>query len=134
MEPIKLNVWGEGSTKEEPDQSEGGFDSTIIGVPEAFFVQHEGKKTLNVRVAGAMLRKFAEQQAKNLGRELHHAEFVVTNDPKEIKTRGLEHDCVTCRHGVDQALARLREEPQEPLIVGTLYWKPSKKKAKKRGS
>ncbi len=69
-----------------------------------------------------MLRHLSEQGAAAVGEALHHGEWVITDDPDEVRTRGLAHDCPDCRDGVDRALAYLRDNPGKELMVGTLHW------------
>lgn len=46
--------------------------------------------------------------------------FTVTTDTAIVRKYGEAHDCATCRAGTDQAIARLRERPDDPLVVGIL--------------
>jgi hypothetical protein len=64
----------------------------------------------------------SERLAANIGERLHHADWTVTGDPGQVRTLGLMHDCASCRAGVDQALAFLRENPGGEVAVGQLWW------------
>lgn len=115
-EPLKLNIW----TRAEGEPV--GFDSTIITVPGRWYVSLNGQRTFLTQLAGRDLRQVSERQATNLGETLHHAEWTVTDDPERVRTLGLMHDCLTCRAGVDQALAYLAETPGSEVAVGQLWW------------
>ena len=99
-----------------------GFDSTIIKVPERWHVTVNGKPVFLAQLAGRELRTGSEGIAAGMGEKLHHAEWTITSDPAEVRTLGLMHDCATCRAGVDQALAFLRDNPGGELAVGQLWW------------
>lgn len=104
------------------DQPVAGCDSIIASMPDGLYVTVEGKKALAVQMLGRWLRMLAERSVESIGERLHHAEFVITGDPEVVRTRGLAHDCVECRAGVDKALAALAENPQMEMAVGTLFW------------
>lgn len=118
-----LTIQTDASLRGDPaDTSEDGWDTTIFRVPDAAFLTIDGVETINATRLAATLRTISSLQAKDLGRRLHHAEFVVTSDPEEVKARGQGHDCPSCRQGVKSALAELSERPDTKLAVGTLYW------------
>lgn len=98
-----------------------GYDSAIIKVPAAWYVTLCGERVLSAR-AGRELRAGSERIAAGMGEKLHHAEWTITSDPAEVRTLGLMHDCATCRAGVDQATAFLRENPDGEVAVGQLWW------------
>lgn len=71
--------------------------------------------------------KIGEHSAVSLGTHLHHADFVITNNPATVRKRGISPDhpnCLTCLAGREQALAALAENPDITLAVGQLYWSP----------
>jgi hypothetical protein len=115
---VQLNVIGD--SRGEPT----GYDAAIAKVPDGVYVTIDGQRVLNAKVAARALREIAELSAARLGERLHHAEWTLTSDPEQVRTLGLMHDCATCRAGVDQATAYLRETPGGEVAVGQLWWAP----------
>jgi hypothetical protein len=99
-----------------------GVDTIIAEMREEFYVEIGGERTLLMRPFARSLRALAEEQARSLGEDLHHAEFVITTSPATVQARGALHDCDACRAGVRRALRTLRENPGTELLVGALYW------------
>lgn len=100
-----------------------GVDSAIIVVPRSrWYLAVAGEPGLVVQVAEAELRQLSHQFADQIGENLHHASWTLTSDPEQVTTLGLVHDCASCRAGVDQALAILRDRPDTELAVGQLWW------------
>lgn len=105
------------------DHEIGGTDTTILALPEGFYVELEKHgRALLVQPLSRFLSSLANKQAADLGERLHHAEFVLTNDPSVIESRGSVHDCEECRAGVKRALRFLKEHPEHEMIVGQLFW------------
>lgn len=101
-----------------------GADSCIATVPPGLYVKVDnGPPALDVRRLGRSLRRLSEEMAGNIGEELHHADWVITQDPKVVEEVGMHGrpGCGKCRSGVDQALALLAHR-KEDLLVGALYW------------
>lgn len=101
-----------------------GADSCIATVPPGVYTRlGDGPPALNVPVLGRVLRRLSEEMAGNIGETLHHAEWVITDDPKVVEEVGMHGrpDCGKCRSSVDQALAMLADRREE-LLVGALYW------------
>lgn len=100
-----------------------GYDSMIVKVPKHIYRSEPGGGRVTdeheVLMAAAM---FTYKACKSLGETLHHADWWVTGDAAMIQEKGLMHDCVSCRAGVDQALALLRDNPDAEFMVGCLYW------------
>jgi hypothetical protein len=113
---LKLSVTG--SAEGEP----AGYDSTIIKVPAHWYATIGGERVFLATPVGRELRKGSAGIAAGMGERLHHVEWTITGDPDEVSTLGLMHDCPTCRAGVDQALAFLRENPGGEVAVGQLWW------------
>lgn len=99
-----------------------GFDSAIIIVPARWYATVDGDRAFIAQLAGRDLRERSERIASDMGEQLHHAEWTITSDPAEVRTLGQMHDCATCRAGVDQALAYLRDNPDGEVAVGQLWW------------
>ncbi len=104
------------------NEEEGNFDTTCFSLPKNCFAS-DGI-TIVVPAVNKLIRLFFDQITVSMLRHIHHAEFVFTNDPEELKTRGLKHDCHRCRSQLDQALAYLAEKPNEQLAVGTVWYVP----------
>lgn len=98
-----------------------GGDVAILPVPD--FLADEATGALNARIAGAFLRTLSHQQATDLGRILHHAEWEFSQDPEFIRTSALAHDCEECRAGAARALAWLTANPGQDMLVGRLWWR-----------
>lgn len=113
---LKLCVMG--ADRGEP----AGYDSAITRIPGRWYVTVNGKPAFLAQLAGRDLRNLSERLAADIGEELHHAEWTITGDPEQVSTLGLLHDCATCRAGVDQALAFLRDTPGGEVAVGQLWW------------
>ena len=116
MSPLKLSV------RTEAEGDPAGFDSAITSVPKRWYVTVDGKRAFLAQLAGGDLRGISERLAADIGEKLHHAEWVITGDPAEVRTLGLMHNCASCRAGVDQGLTFLREHPDGELAVGQLWW------------
>ena len=114
--PLKLRVMTRAEGKP------GGFDSAIIKVPERWYLTVGGERALVAQLAGRDLRAVSEKCAAGIGEILHHAEWTITDDPAQVRTLGLMHDCASCRAGVDQAVAMLRDHPGSEVAVGQLWW------------
>jgi hypothetical protein len=97
-------------------------DTLIVAMPEDFYIDVQGERTLLIQPFTRALRRLMEQQAENLGEQLHHAELWITTSPSVVWAKGSMHDCDACRAGVRRALRELREKPDRELIVGVLYW------------
>jgi hypothetical protein len=69
-----------------------------------------------------VLRQVSEMLAASIRETLHHAEWRITADPDVVRRYGDGDRCPTCLAGLDQALARLVEHPDDELLVGTLHW------------
>lgn len=95
-----------------------GFDSCIVVAPDWL----DSSPALNVPRMERYFLHLSQYGADAVGETLHHADWDVTADPALVQTKGLTHDCMRCRAGVDQALAYLREHPGRKVLVGMLYW------------
>lgn len=113
---LKINI----RTRAEGDPA--GFDSAIISVPARWYVTVDGKRAFLANLAGRDLRVISEQMAADINEKLHSAVWTITSDPAEVRTLGMMHDCATCRAGVVQALAVLRDHPDREVAVGQLWW------------
>ena len=50
-------------------------------------------------------------------------EWLITSDWQDVERSQPAHDCPTCRAGNDQAIAFLKEHPDQRLALGNLrYW------------
>lgn len=98
-----------------------GMDTTIFVLPKAMML--EGVIVMNW--VGQLARALSEKQAADLGEVVHHADFVVTTDPSVVQARGIMHDCDACRDALRKAHRTLRETPDWPLVIGSLYWSES---------
>ena len=117
--PLKLRIPG------DPGRADGeptGFDSAITTVPGRWYVTINGEQAFVAQLAIRDLRVTSDALAAGLGERLHHAVWTITGDPAQVRTLGLMHDCGSCRAGVDQALAFLRDNPDGELAVGQLWW------------
>jgi hypothetical protein len=99
-----------------------GDDTTILAVPEDFYIPVEGSSALDVVGLSRFLRRLCEAQAAELGEELHHADFLITTDPAVVQENGITHDCDRCRTSLAEALAFLAAHPNTELLVGQLFW------------
>lgn len=66
-----------------------------------------------------------EELAQNLGTHLHHGDFIVTTDIPTVRAWGVmdEHrGCPECAADIDRVVARLTERPDDPVLIGQLYW------------
>jgi hypothetical protein len=124
---LKLNIM----TRAEGEPA--GFDSACIKVPARWYVTVDGERAFVAQLAGGELRHVSERLAASIGERLHHAEWTITDDPDEVRTLGLMHDCAACRAGVDQALAFLRDNPDGEVAVGQLWWARPVKATGRRG-
>lgn len=114
--PLKLHV----TTRAGGEPA--GFDSAIVSVPRKWYITLNGERVFLAQLAGRDLRAVSEGCAASIGEILHHAEWTITGDPAQVTTLGLMHDCGSCRAGVDQATAFLRDHPGGEVAVGQLWW------------
>jgi len=99
-------------------------ESCIVSVPPGLYVHVAGgPPAVNVAALGKLIREVSEACTASVRSVLHHADWVITSDPAVVEERGMHGNpgCVTCRAGVDQALAHLADQRRE-LLVGVLYW------------
>jgi hypothetical protein len=107
----------------EYDDDDG--DTVIAVMPDDFYVEVEGKRSVMFQPLARALREIGESSAEGLGRRLHHGEFWITTNPDTVREKGLMHtDCEECHVGVIRALAGLAAHPDRELIVGRLFWQP----------
>ncbi len=103
-----------------------GKDSLIAKMPTGLYVRvDDGPPALLIQKLAVMLRQLSMNAATLMGTRLHHADWVITTDPKVVEELGMHGDpsCASCRAGVDAALVALMEsEGKEELLVGTLHW------------
>jgi hypothetical protein len=114
--PVRLNI----VTRERGKPT--GFDTAIITIPGRWYVDLGAERALVAGLAALELREISGQLAGSMGARLHHAQWTLTGDPELVKSLGAAHDCVTCRAGMDQALAYLRGHPDREVAVGHLWW------------
>lgn len=125
---------------ELPIPTPKGFDTVIAArneewvdfLPEGLVVVILGERSAVIEestldpdrlMRAAIVMRLLIKESQRLGgirESVRCAWFTVTTDPEVVQRIGSAHDCATCRAGTDQALAQLREHPQEPLIVGVL--------------
>lgn len=113
-----LTILGSGVKMRQP---ETGFDTVILIVPEELATAPPETPGANPHL-GIYLAGVAEEQAMRMRESLRMSGWWITRDPEVVKQRGLAHDCTTCRAGVDQALAHMREHPDAVMAVGQLSW------------
>jgi hypothetical protein len=116
-----------------------GSDSCIATVPDGLYVRvGGGPPALDVRALGRLLRGLSEQGAAGCGEVLHHADWVITDDPAVVEEQGMHGrpDCERRRVGVDQALAYLaaEERGRRKVLVGVLYWAEQAESAGRGGA
>lgn len=100
-----------------------GHDSCIVAVPDELYTQLDGPAVLEVTRLGIELRRLSEDQARNIGQLLHHADWVITADPAVVERLGMtEADCDRCRTSVEKTLAFLAEHEGREVLIGMLYW------------
>jgi hypothetical protein len=98
---------------------EDGYDSMLLPVPPFWYATPD---TLLAQVAGRDLRHLSEYGATMVGEKLHHADWVLTDDPEQVTAIGMTHDCDRCRTGTARAVAWLAENPGGKIAAGLLYW------------
>lgn len=100
---------------------ETGYDTVIALVPPAQVAPRPASPGMDPRIQ-VMASHLARAQAAEMGEGLRESYWWITRDPEVVAQRGLVHDCPTCRAGVDQALAHMREHPDAVTAVGLLSW------------
>lgn len=101
------------------DDFMNAFDCSIILVPPTAW--QDG--ALMLPIAGKALIRASQLAAEEIGERLHHAEWTVTNKTDDVRTAGEEHKCPTCIAAMDQALAFLRDRPDQVVACGKLWWR-----------
>lgn len=69
-----------------------------------------------------------ERAARDLGTRLHHGDFIATTSIETVQEFGImpDHvDCEGCIEGVEVTCAHLELHPDQPVIVGQLWWSPN---------
>lgn len=102
-----------------------GGDTTVLNLAGGFYREVDGKRALLVQHLSRWLQALSENMAKSLGDELHHASFLITNDPATVAALGIlpEHrDCEECKSQIANALAYMEERPGVEMLVGHLFW------------
>lgn len=57
-----------------------------------------------------------------IGLEDFRSEALITTDPAAVEQFQPAHDCPACRAGNDQAMAHLREHPDEPVVLVNMHY------------
>ncbi|MET0701696.1 MAG: hypothetical protein ABWY93_18755 [Mycobacterium sp.] len=99
-----------------------GQDSMILVAPPGLFTNVGGFKAPNIPLVSLFVDAVSRDAALKMGEDLHHAEWVATTDPDLVQRIGMIHDCPTCSASTDQALALLRDMPEQHLLAGVLFW------------
>src|SRR3954452_15348055 len=67
-----------------------GAESLIATMPDRLYRRAGGTVVgLDVRELGRLLRGLSESAAHLVGEDLHHAEWVITDDPAVVEERGM---------------------------------------------
>lgn len=100
---------------------ETGYDTVVALVPADQVAPRPASPGIDPRIQ-IMASHLARAQAAEMGEGLRESHWWITRDPEVVIQRGLMHDCPTCRAGVDQALAHMRDDPEAVAAVGLLSW------------
>ncbi len=106
------------------DRPVDGAESMIVVMPPGLYVTVGDKPALHMRRFGRLIRQLSEAGAHLVEEDLHHAEWVITTDPAVVEERGMHGhpECASCRNGTNVALEALATDPEQELLVGTLYY------------
>ena len=95
-------------------------DYIIIKVePDASIDTPGLKERLNV-AADRMI--VAQYKGKRPTAILLRTEWIITSDWRDVEQYQPDHDCAQCRAANDQAIAFLKEHPEERLALGNLHY------------
>lgn len=74
----------------------------------------------------SLLIETARQYLGTIGKLMRledlHADFLITDDPADVERFQPAHDCAHCRAGNDQAMAHLREHPDQPIGLANISY------------
>lgn len=99
-----------------------GTDAMIITVPRGWYATIGGQAGLLGQVAAEALRKASEQGAEAQGRRLHHADWIITSDPRLVEEVLPSHHCPECYQGNRAALRHLADAPGNEVALGVLHY------------
>lgn len=100
---------------------ETGVETIIAMVPEGLVSPRPATPGSNEELSLELLRLTAKAaQMMSLGVRI--AVWYITRDPAVVEQRGEGDRCPTCRAGVDQALAHMRDDPEAVAAIGILSW------------
>lgn len=107
----------------DPDAgAPSGFDSVIASVPDPWYAGEDPAGPLLIRPVARRLRRLSDESAEMVGERLHHAEWSITGDLDEVRTKGTAHGCPECLAGVARATEYLEANPGRVVAVGQLWW------------
>jgi hypothetical protein len=100
-----------------------GVDSCVMAIPELVYRRLDGRPVLVMSLLGRLLRQVSQHFAAELGKVLHHADWVITGDPVRVRDIAMhEPNCANCAAGCERGLEYLAEHPGAELLCGRLYW------------
>jgi len=96
-------------------------DYIIFQVPDEVDPNEPEQRNRMDRTAEAQVIAQYERPPKAV--VMDSIDWLVTSDWREVERFQPAHDCATCRAANDQAVAFLKEHPEERLALGNLrYW------------
>jgi hypothetical protein len=102
-----------------------GSEAMLLPVPARWYGIVDGRPALIAAVVSRELRELSDAGAASVGEQLHHADWVITADPAQIRQVGQDTDhpgCEQCRAGTVKALAWLAAHPGGEVAAGVLHW------------
>lgn len=100
---------------------ETGSETVIAAIPDDMVDPPPASPGSRPEVALELLRLVALSE-QHVGEKCREAQWWITRDPAVVEQRAQGDRCPTCRAGVDQALARMRDSPGVVMAVGRLSW------------
>jgi hypothetical protein len=100
---------------------ETGVETIIAMLPRELISPRPQTPAANPEVSLELLRLTAEASGL-IGLGVRIAVWYITRDPAVVVQRGEGDRCPTCQAGVDQAISRMRDDPEAVAAVGILSW------------
>lgn len=96
-------------------------DFIVLSVPPSLSLDNAGVIEQLDRLADVQIvAQYRRRRPKAI--LLQESQWLITSDWREVERFQPAHDCATCRAGNDQAIAFLKEHPDQRLALGNLHY------------
>lgn len=95
-------------------------DFIVMVVPSGTYTQDELIERLNEAAMRIVSQQYRTRQPRAL--MMGEIDWLITADVEAVRSFQLLHECPACRAGHDQALARVREHPDQAIAMANLHY------------